>query len=48
MTDVFDVTRDRARRVLRGQPDDGLVQTAQSDFSFVGARVLAPMCDLLD
>jgi hypothetical protein len=48
MTDAFDVTLDRARRILRGQPDDGLLQFAPSDFSVVGGRVFAPIYELLD
>jgi hypothetical protein len=47
MTDASDVTRDRDRRILRGQPDDRLVHFAPSDFS-VGARVFAPIYKSLD
>jgi hypothetical protein len=48
MADAFDVTLDRDRRILRGQPADRLVQSAPSDFSVVGARVFGPISELLD
>lgn len=48
MTDAFDVTLDRDRGTLRGQPGDWLVQSAQSDFSVVGARAFAQTYELLD
>jgi hypothetical protein len=48
MADAFDVTLDRDRGVLRGQPGDWLVQYAPSDFSVVGARVFAQTYELLD
>ena len=48
MTDAFDVTLDRNRGTLRGQPGDWLVQSAQSDFSVVGAGVFARTYELLD
>ena len=41
MADAFDVTLDRDRGTLRGQPGDWLVQYAPSDFSVVSARVFA-------
>ena len=48
MTDPFDVTLDRDRGTLRGQPGDWLVQYAPSDFSVVSARVFAQTYELLD
>jgi hypothetical protein len=48
MTDAFDVTFDRDRGTLRGQPGDWLVQYAPSDFSVVSARVFAQTYELLD
>jgi hypothetical protein len=48
MTDAFDVTPDRDRGTLRGQPGDWLVQYAPSDFSVVSARVFAQTYELLD
>ena len=48
MTDAFNVTLDRDRGTLRGQPGDWLVQYAPSDFSVVGARVFAQTYELLD
>ena len=48
MTDAFDVTLDRDRGILRGQPGDWLVQYAPSDFSVVSARVFAQTYELLD
>ena len=48
MTDAFDVTLDRDRGTLRGQPGDWLVQYAPSDFSVVSARVFAQTYELLD
>ena len=48
MTDAFDVTLDRDRGTLRGQPGDWLVQYAQSDFSVVSAGVFAQTYELLD
>jgi hypothetical protein len=48
MTDAFDVTLDRDRGTLRGQPGDWLVQDAQSDFSVVSAGVFAQTYELLD
>jgi hypothetical protein len=48
MTDAFDVTLDRDRGTLRGQPGDWLVQYAQSDFSVVSAGVFAGAYELLD
>ena len=46
--DAFDVTLDRNRGRLRGQPGDWLVQYAQSDFSIVRAGVFAQTYELLD
>ena len=48
MTDAFDVTLERDRGVLRGQPGDWLVQHAPSDLSVVGAGVFARTYELLD
>ena len=48
MADAFDVTLDRDRRILRGQPVDWLVQSAPFDFSVVGARAFGPIYELLD
>ena len=48
MTDAFDVTLERDRGNLRGQPGDWLVQYAPSDFSVVGAGVFAQTYELLD
>ena len=48
MEDAFDVTLDRDRGTLRGQPGDWLVQYAPADFSVVSARVFAQTYELLD
>ncbi|MDQ6924280.1 MAG: PGDYG domain-containing protein [Pseudomonadota bacterium] len=48
MTEAFDVTLDRDRGTLRGQPGDWLVEYAQADFSVVSAGVFAQTYELLD
>ena len=48
MTDAFDVTLERGRGKLRGQPGDWLVQCTPSDFSVVSAGVFAQTYELLD
>jgi hypothetical protein len=48
MAGAFEVTLDRDRGTLRGQPGDWLVQYAPSDFSVVGASVFAKTYELLD
>jgi hypothetical protein len=48
MTDAFDVTLDRDRGTLRGQPGDWQVQYAAPDFSVVSARAFAQSYELLD
>jgi len=48
MTDAFDVTLDRDRGTLHGEPGDWLVQYAPSDFSVVNANVFAQTYELLD
>jgi hypothetical protein len=48
MTDAFDVTLERDRGNLRGQPGDWLVQYTPSDFSVVSAGVFARTYELLD
>jgi hypothetical protein len=48
MADAFDVTLDRGRGTLHGQPGDWLVQYAPADFSVVGAHVFAQTYELLD
>ena len=48
MSDAFDVTLDRNRGTLHGQPGDWLVQYAPSDLSVVSARAFAQTYELLD
>ena len=48
MTDAFDVTLERDRGILRGQPGDWLVQHAPSDLRVVGAGVFTRTYELLD
>ena len=48
MTEAFDVTLDRDRGSLRGEPGDWLVQYAPADFSVVSARIFAQTYELLD
>jgi hypothetical protein len=48
MTEAFDVTLDRDRGSLSGEPGDWLVQYAPADFSVVSARVFAQTYELLD
>jgi hypothetical protein len=48
MTDAFDVTLERDRGNLRGQPGDWLVQYTPSDFSVVSAGMFAQTYELLD
>jgi hypothetical protein len=48
MTEAFDVTLDRDRGSLSGEPGDWLVQYAPADFSVVSARIFAQTYELLD